>query len=64
MTKILRFPQMQEITGLSRSTIYNRLDPDSKNHDPDFPKPIPLGPRLVGWSSDSVEAYIQKTLQQ
>ncbi|NQV70992.1 MAG: AlpA family phage regulatory protein [Pseudohongiella sp.] len=63
MNRIMRFSEMQEVTGLSRSTIYNRLNPEHKNYDPGFPKPAPLGPRLVGWSSESVELWIQKILQ-
>jgi len=40
---ILRFPQVVEITGLPRSTIYAKLADDN------FPRPIKLGERSVGW---------------
>jgi predicted DNA-binding transcriptional regulator AlpA len=39
---VLRLPDVIAKTGLSRTTIYNRI---SLN---EFPKPIKLGPRAVG----------------
>ncbi len=63
-SSILRFPQVTTRTGLSRSTIYNRLDPSHKTYDPTFPKPISLGPRLVGWSSEEVDQWIEETLSK
>ena len=60
--KILRFSQVVERTGLSRSTLYNRLNPKSKSYDPSFPKPSPLGPRLVGFSSHEIDEWVEKTL--
>jgi len=64
MARIIRLSELCTLTGLSRSTIYNRLDPKHKTYDPEFPKSFPLGPRLVGWSSDSVDAWIKETIQQ
>lgn len=52
--RILRLPEVMARTGLSRSTIYLRV---SQN---EFPKPVSLGARAVGW----VEAEIQEWLQQ
>jgi len=60
---ILRFYQVIERTGLSRSTLYNRMNPNNKSYDPSFPKPRPLGPRLVGWSSNEIEQWIEQTLK-
>ena len=40
---ILRLPVVKARTGLSRSTIYQRVA------EGDFPKPINLGARAVGW---------------
>ena len=39
----LRRKQVETRTGLSRSTIYQYIK------DGVFPKPVPLGPRAVGW---------------
>lgn len=61
--KILRFHQVIERTGLSRSTLYNRMSPENKSYDPSFPKRRPLGPRLVGWSSKEIDQWIEQTLK-
>ena len=60
--QILRYHHVSERTGLSRSTIYNRLNPKNKGYDPSFPKPRDLGPRLRGFDSDEVDQWIAKTL--
>lgn len=52
ITTILRLPDVKGRTGLSRSTIYLRIN------NGEFPKPISLGGRAVGW----VESDIQKWL--
>jgi len=54
VTSILRLPAVQDRTGLSRSTIYLRISEDN------FPRPISLGGRAVGW----IEAEINDWLNQ
>ena len=55
-SQIIRLPEVQELVGLGRSTIYARLaDPGSN-----FPKPIPLGGRLIGWKKESVLNWIDE----
>jgi prophage regulatory protein len=49
---ILRCNQVKERTGLSRSTIYLRIQEGT------FPKPVNLGIRAVGWPSGEVAAII------
>lgn len=43
MHKILRRDQVEQVTGLPRSSIYERMAAGT------FPRPIPLGGRSVGW---------------
>jgi len=50
---IIRRKQVEARTGLSRSTIYQRVS------DGTFPQPISLGARAVGW----VEAEISDWLK-
>jgi len=58
--EILRRKDVERITGLSRSTIYKRLaDPDG-----DFPKPIPLGGRLVGWKKEDIQLWLEHQAAQ
>ena len=51
-TRILRRRQVEALTGLKRSTIYERMSAGT------FPKPIHLGLRSVGWLADEVEGWI------
>jgi prophage regulatory protein len=51
--RILRLPDVKALTGLSRSTIYLRMS------NGDFPKPISLGGKAVGWIEQEIEAWIQ-----
>ena len=49
---VVRLPIVMARTGLSKSTIYAKVASD------DFPEPINLGARAVGWISDEVEAWL------
>ena len=49
---ILRRRQVEQRTGLSRSTLYQYMK------DGCFPKPVPLGPRAVGWLESEVSDWI------
>lgn len=55
--KILRLPTVKELTGLSRSTIYLRI---SKN---EFPAPISLGGRAVGWLEYDVNTWLAEKIE-
>lgn len=48
---VARLPEVEDLTGLSRSSIY-RLE--SLNL---FPPRLKLGPRAVGWSRESIERW-------
>ena len=41
--RILRRPEVEHLTGLSRSTLYAMIVEGT------FPKPVRLGKRAVGW---------------
>ena len=55
--KIYRLPEVMTITGLSRSSIYLRMSTN------EFPKPIKLGRRAVGWTEDSIITW-QSTIME
>ena len=46
--KFYRVNDLVPLTGLSRSTIYRLVDKG------DFPKPIKLSPRIIGWEEEAV----------
>jgi prophage regulatory protein len=59
--RILRRPQVKERIGLSDTTIYEKINPNSKQYDPTFPKPIKLGDGKnppVGWIESEIERWI------
>lgn len=49
---ILRRKQVEARTGLSRSTIYQRIA------DGTFPKAVNLGGRAVGWLESEIEDWL------
>ena len=55
---ILRLPEVKNRTGLSRSTIYLRVNQNI------FPKPISLGARAVGWLENEIEDWVQSRIQK
>ena len=48
--RILRFPEVKAVSGLSRSTIYLRISEGL------FPRPLLLGRRMVGWPESEIVA--------
>lgn len=57
-TVILRRRQVEVRTALSRSAIYDRLDPNSPRYDSTFPKQLKLGGHGVGWIESEIEAWL------
>ncbi len=60
--RILRLKQVLERVGLSRSTIYDRINPASPRYDNSFPKPIKIGSSAVGWLESSINEWIESLL--
>lgn len=56
--RILRIAEVVKSTGVSRSTIYDKMNPKSPRHDPTFPKRRKLGTDSVGWLELEVQAWI------
>ena len=59
--QMLRLHELIKLIGLSRSSIYDQLNPRSKRHDPDFPKPIKLN-RASRWLLSEVEEWIRNKM--
>ena len=56
--RILRFPEVVNRTGLSRSSVYGRIKAG------DFPTPVPLGEgRAVGFLEREVSQWIHSLAQ-
>lgn len=54
--KILRLPQVCEVTGLCRSMIY-QLEADLR-----FPQRVKIGVRAVGWLDKEVNAWLMRRI--
>ncbi|WP_232298120.1 helix-turn-helix transcriptional regulator [Aeromonas veronii] len=46
-------------TGISKSGIYERLNPRSDRYDERFPQPVRIGARSIGWLSSSVDEWLR-----
>lgn len=57
-TAILRLPIVKARTGLSRSTIYQRVSAGT------FPKPVNLGARAVGWLESEIDEYLAALIER
>lgn len=51
--KLLRRPEVEARTGLSRSTLYDWMKRGA------FPQPVKLGARLVAWRESDVAAWLE-----
>jgi prophage regulatory protein len=56
--QIIRLKELVAMTGLSRSSIYDRMSPKSPRFDSSFPPKINLGLRAVGWFLEDVETWL------
>lgn len=52
MLTIIKLPELVERTKISRAAVYAMIARD------EFPRPVRLGRRAVGWRVDDVEAWI------
>ena len=51
-TRILRRPEVERQTQLSKATIYRQM------HAGTFPKPVHLGERAVGWRASEIDEWL------
>ncbi|MCW5715717.1 MAG: AlpA family phage regulatory protein [Bauldia sp.] len=51
--RIMRRPEVQSRTGLSRSSIYAAVAAGT------FPQPVKLGTRAIGWREHEVAAWLR-----
>ncbi|WP_043649674.1 helix-turn-helix transcriptional regulator [Chitinilyticum litopenaei] len=52
-TQLLRRRDVEQLTGLSRSTIYRMMAANQ------FPLPVQVGAKAVAWRSDDIAAFIE-----
>jgi prophage regulatory protein len=54
--KILRLPEVIAKTGIARSTIYTKIA------ERQFPQPIQLGSRSVGWLETEIDQWVSQRI--
>lgn len=54
--KLIRFPELSSITGLSRSSVWRK----ENDEDEGFPKRIQLGTQSVAWRLSEILAWLDK----
>jgi prophage regulatory protein len=56
--KLLRRPEVEARTGLSRSTLYDWMKRG------EFPQPVKLGTRLVAWRESDIDDWLESRQQR
>jgi prophage regulatory protein len=56
--RVMRLKEVLDTTGLSRSTVYKYIA------DGDFPKPVTLGERCVGWVESEVFEWLLARIEE
>ncbi|HEY5713249.1 MAG TPA: AlpA family phage regulatory protein [Allosphingosinicella sp.] len=54
--RILRLPTVLDRTGLSRSTLYRKIQAGT------FPKQIAISTRCAGWSQSAIDAWMRNPM--
>lgn len=54
--RLLRLPEVQRLTGLRRSAIYEHMQQGI------FPRSVKVGPRAATWSEAAIQAWIADRL--
>lgn len=52
--QIIRINKLKQMIGLSRSSVYDKMNPKSNRYDESFPRPIKLSISAVGWFEQDV----------
>ena len=56
--RILKLPEVESRVGYKSSSIYAKVQKS------EFPRPITLGPRAVGWLENEIDEWIAQRDQQ
>jgi len=62
--QIFKIETVSKIIDLSRSTIYELINPKSKYYDPSFPKPLHLTQNRIGWISQEIYDWLELKIAQ
>ena len=60
MIKLMSRREVEEVTGISRSMIYDKLNAESNYYDPEFPRQVKIESKGVRWRSDDIAEWVDK----
>lgn len=55
--RLVRLPEVIQRTGVSRATIYRKVDQGT------FPRPVRLGPNTVAWYESQLDQWIAAPME-
>lgn len=55
---LMRIKDVCKAIGISRSMIYQWINPKSKYHRSEFPLPVQIGKRCIGWKTGEIQEFI------
>lgn len=61
-SRFVRMREVQKKIGISRSTVYDWINPSSPRFDDSFPKPVRLGVNSVGWIDTELEDWLAEKI--
>ena len=61
-SRFVRMREVQKKIGISRSTVYDWINPNSPRFDDSFPKPMRLGVNSVGWVDTELEDWLAEKI--
>ncbi|SPZ23595.1 Predicted transcriptional regulator [Providencia rettgeri] len=64
MIKILRLHEVSARISVSRSTIYDWLNPTSPRYDSTFPTQVQLGKQSVGWQESEINTWLKNRIDR
>ena len=62
--QIIKFNELSQLTRLSRSTLYEKLNEKSSRYDKTFPKQLKLSLNAVGWLEHEVLEWLDSKAKE
>lgn len=62
--KVLRLQEVLDLLSISKSYHFAKLDKNSKQYDPTYPKPISLGERSVRYIEQEVIDWLNARVEE
>lgn len=60
--RFIRMQDVKKMIGVSRSTVYDWINPKSPRFDNSFPKPVRLGINSIAWVDSELEDWLAKRI--